>query len=83
MFKDFFIGLSVGLSVVIVLVVALIGAISGLIIANESWNCRTYSTVATTKMLGGTCFVQAPNGKWVTHNSYVKTDYLDIEVKSR
>ena len=79
MFKDFFIGLSA----VIVLVVALIGVISGLVIANESWNCRTYSTVATTKMLGGTCFVQAPNGKWVTHNSYVKTGYLDIEVKSR
>ena len=79
MFKDFFIGLFA----VIVLVVALIGVISGLIIANESWNCRTYSTVATTKMLGGTCFVQAPNGKWVTHNSYVNADYLDIEVKSR
>ena len=67
----------------IIAVVASIGVISGLVIANESWSCRTYSTVATTKMLGGTCFVQAPNGKWVTHNSYVKTGYLDIEVKSR
>lgn len=79
MFRDFFIGLLV----VITLVVALIGVICGLVIANESWNCRTYGTVAKTQMLGGTCFVQAPNGKWVTHNSYVKTSYLDIEVKSR
>ena len=80
MFKDIFFGL---LFAIIVLVAAFIGVISGLVIANESWNCRTYSTVATTKMMGGTCFVQTPNGKWVTHNSYVKTDYLDIEVKSR
>ena len=79
MFKDFFIGLSA----VIFAVIASIGVICGLIIANESWSCRTYSTVATTKMMSGTCFVQAPNGKWVTHNSYVKTSYLDMEVKSR
>ena len=79
MFKDILLGILFG----IIAVVAFIGVFYGLTIANESWNCRSYSTVATTKMLGGTCFVQAPNGKWVTHNSYVKTDYLDIEVKSR
>ena len=80
MFKDCLLGL---LFAIIVVVVFIVGIISGLTVANESWNCRSYSTVATTKMLGGTCFVQAPNGKWVTHNSYVKTGYLDIEVKSR
>ena len=79
MLKDIFLGLLCA----IIAVVTFIGVISGLTIANESWNCRSYSTVATTKMLGGTCFVQAPNGKWVTHNSYIKTAYLDIEVKSR
>lgn len=71
------------LGMLLLFIVTVVGLIVSLVVANEQWNCRNYAEVANTKMMAGTCYVQAGNGKWVTHQRYVQTTFLDVEVKSK
>lgn len=51
--------------------------IAGLLVASAYWTCNGY-TVAPTKVMAGSCYVEQPNGKWVTHSSYVEATSVEL-----
>lgn len=76
--KDF-IAFASSIAAVMIIV---IGIIFGVGYLNERWNCNSY-VEEPTKLMGGTCYVQQPNQKWVTLSSFVKATNVEFNETSK